>query len=115
MSTFLELSYLTIKTQSELILERNLGSVDAGCDNVLTGETNELYNGCFIISHHFVFPPIVCLEKLLVCLDIFADVGLLQIRRQRNYMTIELAPAGEKADLAVSRTMQRLQGVKESG
>ena len=55
------------------------------------------------------------LEKLLVCLDIFADVGLLQIRRQRNYMTIELAPAGEKADLAVSRTMQRLQGVKESG
>ncbi len=54
------------------------------------------------------------LEKLLTCLDIFADVGLLKTQRQHKCMTIRLIPATEKADLSQSRTMRRLVAVKES-
>ena len=52
--------------------------------------------------------------KLLTCLDIFADVGLLQIRRLHRNMTIRLVPAQQKADLQCSQTLQRLQTLKES-
>ena len=48
------------------------------------------------------------LSKLLTCLDIFADVGLLEASLQRKYITIRLIPADQKADLNQSRTMQRL-------
>ena len=54
------------------------------------------------------------MEKMLICLEIFADVGLLKIHRLRKFITIELLPTQEKADLSGSRTIQRLQAVKES-
>ena len=54
------------------------------------------------------------LGKLLTCLDIFADVDLLQIQRLHKYISIRLTPGESKADLARSRTMQRLLRVKES-
>ena len=54
------------------------------------------------------------LEKLLTCLDIFADVGLLELERQHKCMTVRLLPAENKADLTQSRTMRRLVAVKES-
>ena len=54
------------------------------------------------------------LGKLLTCLDIFRDVHLLQLDRQRKYITIQLTPSGEKADLNESQTMQLLLRAKES-
>ncbi len=54
------------------------------------------------------------LEKLLVCLDVFRDVDLIETHRQHKYLTIRLLPRQEKADLNQSRTMQHLMAVKES-
>ena len=54
------------------------------------------------------------LGQLLTCLDIFRDVGLLQIFRIHRYLTIQLTPGSEKADLNRSRTMQILLQAKES-
>ena len=55
------------------------------------------------------------LEMLLTCLDIFADVGLLEMQRQHKYISIRLFPRGEqKADLNTSTTMQLLLRGKES-
>ena len=54
------------------------------------------------------------LQQLLVCLDIFSDVGLLQQQRLHKYITIRLTPRPGKADLNESRTMQTLLRVKES-
>ena len=54
------------------------------------------------------------LGRLLTCLDIFADVGLLQNQRQHKYLLIQLTPGTEKADLTQSQTMQYLLRVKES-
>ncbi len=54
------------------------------------------------------------LGMLMTCLDIFADVGLLQTQRQHKYITIRLVPRSDKADLNASRTMQRLMAAKES-
>ena len=54
------------------------------------------------------------LEKLMTCLDIFADVGLLKIQRYHKYITITLLPVAQKADLTQSLTMQKLAAVKES-
>ncbi len=54
------------------------------------------------------------LEKLLICLDIFSDVGLLQTRRHHKHIFICLVPRQDKADLSQSRTMQHLQNAKES-
>ncbi len=54
------------------------------------------------------------LGKLLTCLDIFADVDLLQIRRLHKYISIRLTPGSRKADLSQSHTMQLLLRVKES-
>ena len=48
------------------------------------------------------------LGKLLICLDIFADVELLRIQRLHKYMVIELLPCAQKADLTTSKTMQCL-------
>ena len=53
------------------------------------------------------------LGKLLTCLDIFADVDLIRIQRLHKYMTIELLPCKEKADLNTSKTMQILISAKE--
>ena len=54
------------------------------------------------------------LGKLLTCLDIFADVELIHVRRLHKYITIELVPRQDKADLQASRTMQRILAAKES-
>ncbi len=52
--------------------------------------------------------------KLLTCLDIFADVGLLQTRRLHKYIRIDLSRANGKADLNRSQTMQLLLRSKRS-
>ncbi|MBQ4600334.1 MAG: single-stranded-DNA-specific exonuclease RecJ [Oscillospiraceae bacterium] len=54
------------------------------------------------------------LGQLLTCLDIFADVGLVQTRRLHKYISIRLTPGRQKADLNQSHTMQLLLQVKES-
>ena len=54
------------------------------------------------------------LGQLSTCLDIFRDVGLLEIQRLHKYMAIRLTPGSEKADLNESITMQRLLRAKES-
>jgi len=54
------------------------------------------------------------LGKLMVCLDIFCDVGLLTLTRMNKYLSIRLTPGPGKADLNRSRTMQRLLQMKES-
>ena len=53
------------------------------------------------------------LGQLLTCLDIFADVGLLEVRHLHKDITIRLIPAAQKADLTTSRTMQKLISAKE--
>ena len=54
------------------------------------------------------------LGQLMVCLDIFRDVGLLQTQRLHKYITIQLTPGPQKADLNESPTLQLLLQVKES-
>jgi len=54
------------------------------------------------------------LGKLMTCLDIFADVGLLETRRLHKRLLIRLTPGSEKADLNDSPTMQTLLQAKES-
>ena len=54
------------------------------------------------------------LGQLMTCLDIFSDVGLLQAQRLRKYISIQLTPGNEKADLGASPTMQILLHLKES-
>ena len=54
------------------------------------------------------------LGQLSICLDIFRDVGLLEITRLHKSITIRLTPGTEKADLTTSQTMQRLLRAKES-
>ena len=54
------------------------------------------------------------LGQLMACLDIFRDVGLLQVQRMRKYISIQLTPGSGKADLTQSRTMQTLLQAKES-
>ena len=49
------------------------------------------------------------LGKLLTCLDVFADVGLLQIHRLHRNITITLLPTQHKADLDESPTLQKLK------
>ena len=54
------------------------------------------------------------LGKLLVCLDIFRDVGLLEMQKLRKNLTIRLIPTSQKADLNQSATLQQLAAAKES-
>ena len=53
------------------------------------------------------------LGQMLVCLDIFQDVGLIRICRKNNRITICLLDAREKRDLNESQTMQKLIAAKE--
>ena len=48
------------------------------------------------------------LEQLMICLDIFRDVGLLQQKNMHQYITLRLTPGPQKADLNQSATMQLL-------
>ena len=54
------------------------------------------------------------LETLLTCLDIFHDVGLLELKRIHLSLSIRLTPRTRKADLTQSQTMQALLRAKES-
>ena len=54
------------------------------------------------------------LGKLLVCLDVFAEVGLISMTQKHKNIAISLCPAEGKTDLLKSRTMQMLQGLKVS-
>ncbi len=54
------------------------------------------------------------LGQMLTCLDIFQDVGLLQIHRAHKHLSILLTPGSDKADLNQSQTMQILLQAKES-
>lgn len=53
------------------------------------------------------------LETMLVCLDIFRDVALLDMERMGRHLLIRLSPAAEKADLQTSATMRALLHTKE--
>ena len=54
------------------------------------------------------------LERLLVCLDVFADVELLELQRLHKNITITIKPGQRKADLNQSQTMQAILQAKES-
>ena len=54
------------------------------------------------------------LETLLTCLDIFRDVGLLDLKRIHMTLSINLTPKPGKTDLTKSETMQTLLRGKES-
>ena len=54
------------------------------------------------------------LEKMLTCLDIFADVGLIKLERQHKYILVQADLCAKKTDLNLSPTMQQLLQVKES-
>ena len=54
------------------------------------------------------------LGQLMICLDIFRDVGLLQSSRHHKYLILTLTPGSEKANLSESATLQRLLRAKES-
>jgi hypothetical protein len=52
------------------------------------------------------------LGQLLTCLDIFADVKLIELQRHHKNLSVRILPRTEKADLTTSRTMQRLMAAK---
>ena len=54
------------------------------------------------------------LGQMMTCLDIFRDVGLLEMNRVHKHLHIRLTPGSQKADLTSSQTMQRLLQAKES-
>ena len=54
------------------------------------------------------------LGQLITCLDIFRDVGLLELQRLHKYYRIRLTPGPQKADIQTSQTLQRLLRAKES-
>ena len=54
------------------------------------------------------------LGQLSTCLDIFRDVGLLQVERLHKYLRIRLTPGPGKADLSQSQTLRQLLQAKES-
>ena len=51
---------------------------------------------------------------LLTCLDIFADVRLIQVQHIHKNLSVQLLPCTEKADLNTSKTMQILMAAKET-
>ena len=53
-------------------------------------------------------------EKMLVCLEIFNDVKLLQLQRLNKHLLIQLCSNAQKSDLHNSQTMQKLLQAKES-
>lgn len=54
------------------------------------------------------------LGQLMTCLDVFRDVGLLQVQKLHKYLSIRLTPGPGKTDLNDSPTLQRLTQAKES-
>ena len=56
----------------------------------------------------------MALGQMMTCLDIFRDVELLTLTKNRKKLSIRLSAGGQKADLNNSSTMQRLMKAKES-
>ena len=56
----------------------------------------------------------MALGQMMTCLDIFGDVKLLTVAKNRKKLTIRLCAGTGKADLSSSATMQRLMKAKES-
>ena len=54
------------------------------------------------------------LGQLMTCLDVFQEVGLLQVEKHHKHLTILLTPGPGKADLNESPTLQKLLQAKES-
>ena len=54
------------------------------------------------------------LGRMLTCLDIFSDVGLIETHRLHKHITVRLTAGSGKTDLNQSRTMQKLLHAKES-
>ena len=54
------------------------------------------------------------IAKLMTCLDVFRDVGLIDYQRLHKYITIRICCPQQKADLNQSATMQTLLRLKES-
>ena len=104
---------LTAQIAENLLPDRNILSL---VWRYLAGET-QLTETPMCLCRKLVrrYGVSLSLEKMLVCLDIFRDVGLLAIQRQNRYITIQVLPRQDKADLNSSGTMQRLQAAKESG
>ena len=65
-------------------------------------------------SPYIIHPLAVAEVVAEMGLDIFRDVGLLQPQKLHKYITIQLTPGPQKADLNESPTLQRLLQVKES-
>ncbi len=99
---------------AELLPDRaTLGAVWrylAGCGSNCIQETPDCL--CRKIVRNAQIP--LSMEKMLTCLDIFKDVELLHLQRMKKNLVIHLSPAGKKADLQTSKTMQKLLQAKES-
>ena len=54
------------------------------------------------------------LGQMMTCLDIFRDVGLLDVERMHKHITVRIRPNTGKVDLTTSKTMQLLLQAKES-
>ncbi len=82
----------------------------AGCGGDCIQETPDCL--CRKIVRKAQIP--LSMEKMLVCLDIFKDVHLLQLQRLSKNLIIRLTDCGKKADLQSSQTMQKILQAKES-
>ena len=82
----------------------------AGCNGDSIRETPDCLCRKIVRKAQIPLDP----EKLLICLEIFKDVELLQLQRQNKYLLIRLCDCGKKADLQNSMTMQKLLQAKES-
>jgi single-stranded-DNA-specific exonuclease len=82
----------------------------------LAGETGEIREDPMCLCRKIVrwSDSPLSLGTLLTCLDVFQDVGLLEVQRRHKHLTIKLLPRQDKADLNESQTMQRLCAAKES-
>lgn len=54
------------------------------------------------------------LGQMMTCLDIFRDVGLLDVERMHRHIVVRIRPNTGKVDLTTSKTMQLLLQAKES-
>ena len=56
----------------------------------------------------------ISLGQMMTCLDIFRDVGLLDVERMHRHIVVRIRPNTGKVDLTTSKTMQLLLQAKES-
>lgn len=82
----------------------------ASCNSDIVKETPDCL--CRKIVRKANIP--LSLEKMLTCLDIFADVELLSQERISKYLIVHLSANRKKADLQSSATMRKLLQAKES-